>query len=105
MADLHPKDCPFCGHTASIENAEPPHSDREASWFVGCDNTEIECPGYQSLTTFPTQKQAIEAWNKRPSIEPTLRAAFIDGFEWALKGVGGHLAAWAQSRTKRELTN
>ena len=94
--------CPFCGHDASVEE-HPSILIDEVFYAVGCDNEEIICPGYQSLTMYNTKREAIEAWNKRPSIEPELRAAFIDGFEHALKGISGHHAAWAISRTKSNL--
>lgn len=55
--------CPFCGHSASLEDIEDL---RGVRFSVGCDSTDEEsCMGYQSLTTFNTRKQAIEAWNKR----------------------------------------
>jgi hypothetical protein len=56
--------CPFCGHSASIEevNSDP----KGASFSVGCDNGEEEsCMGYQSLTTFARRSDAVKAWNRR----------------------------------------
>jgi hypothetical protein len=51
--------CPFCGAGASVEKIENRFS-------VGCDSTdEADCMGYQSLTTFSREAEAVAAWNKR----------------------------------------
>lgn len=98
------KPCPFCGSPASVEE-HPSALIGGVQFAVGCDNTEILCPGYQSLTMYNTKREAITAWNKRPSIEPELRSAFIEGFEMAHKTSLGHIACWASSNTKRNLAD
>lgn len=56
--------CPFCGSSASVE--EFPGGVKGSLFSVGCDSDqEASCMGYQSLTTFNTQKEAVAAWNKR----------------------------------------
>ncbi len=59
--------CPFCGHSASVEEIEHGVGTTGGTSFsVGCDSTDEEsCMGYQSLTQFNTRKAAITAWNKR----------------------------------------
>lgn len=58
--------CPFCGGPASIEEV-----DNNGRWkfSVGCstdgNGASDFCMGYQSLTTFSTRHEAVEAWNKR----------------------------------------
>ncbi|WP_189587342.1 hypothetical protein, partial [Mesorhizobium sp. M8A.F.Ca.ET.208.01.1.1] len=50
------------GSPASVEEIDG----RNVTFSVGCDShDEAYCIGYQSLTTFPTRKAAIAAWNKR----------------------------------------
>ncbi len=64
-ADIDP--CPFCGATASVEEIPAAVGPADAVRFtVGCDSqTEADCVGYQSLTTFDTRRAAIAAWNRR----------------------------------------
>jgi hypothetical protein len=57
--------CPFCGASASVE--EVSSSPGYIFYSVGCDG-EVDCMGYQSLTTFATKHEAIVAWNKRVPI-------------------------------------
>ncbi len=62
------KSCPFCGAPASMEEFGG-HSNVKLGavrFSVGCDSPdEVDCMGYQSLTTYPTRKDAAAAWNKR----------------------------------------
>ena len=73
MTDLLP--CPFCGGEATLEEV-PEKSMGGIRWTVGCNETDedeeggafaVLCYGYQSLTTFATQHEAIAAWNRRAS--------------------------------------
>jgi len=54
MSDLLP--CPFCGSPVHIA------ADDSNIWEVSC--YDIECIAYE-LAWFNTEKDAIEAWNKR----------------------------------------
>lgn len=55
--------CPFCGGVATVEELPGVVG---ASFSVGCSTDEDgKCMGYQSLTSFATRREAIEAWNKR----------------------------------------
>ena len=58
------KPCPFCGASATIEElSDGPLGIR---FSVGCDSeTEADCMGYQSFTSFNRRGEAIAAWNKR----------------------------------------
>lgn len=58
--------CPFCGHRAILEEVES-KSVGISAWTVGCveQDGEIECMGYQSLTTFSRKIEAVKAWNTR----------------------------------------
>lgn len=64
------KPCPFCGGPATIEEVEAKASITPGAvrFSVGCseegDGADL-CMGYQSLTTFNTRHEAVEAWNKR----------------------------------------
>lgn len=59
-ADLLP--CPWCGGKARMESVD-------VRWSIGCEEITAEgavlCYGYQSLTTFATQREALAAWNRR----------------------------------------
>lgn len=58
------KPCPFCGAAASVE--EIAGAVDGVRFSVGCDSmTDLDCYGYQSLTTFARRGEAIEAWNRR----------------------------------------
>lgn len=60
MTTMELKPCPFCGALAAFEHLD------DGRWSIGCTNTmEAACMGYQSLTSFPRQCEAIEAWNRR----------------------------------------
>lgn len=77
MTALPPlKRCPFCGGAADIEEVPSGIGRTDSVTFtVGCteDDGGTMCMGYQSLTTFPTRREAIEAWNKRaPAVETAL---------------------------------
>lgn len=58
------KPCPFCGGEAILEPCG-------VRWSVGCTEKEGAdfCMGYQSLTTFSRQAEAIAAWNRRAPVE------------------------------------
>jgi Lar family restriction alleviation protein len=66
LPDILP--CPFCGSSASVEEVEEKSSANTKSvrFSVGCtEDRGNMCMGYQSFTTFNSQREAIEAWNKR----------------------------------------
>lgn len=52
------KPCPFCGSPATT------HEDSDRDWEVYCDGPS-DCAGDAS-SRFPTEAQAIAAWNRRP---------------------------------------
>ena len=57
-----PKPCPFCGSKAEIE-----HKRALLTWIVQCSNTS--CPAsYMLGMDYDTEKEAIEAWNRRVTI-------------------------------------
>ena len=79
--DLSP--CPFCGkaHTLKLTSAEElaregddfddaiwPHSD---SWAVMCDASRPDGPGGCGASGgfFPTEAEAVQAWNRRTALE------------------------------------
>lgn len=67
------KPCPFCGHSASIEEVE---GGIGASFTIGCDNPDEEdCMGYQSLTVYPRKIEAINAWNRRATEDAASKPA------------------------------
>ena len=59
--------CPFCGGEATTEHLE------NGSWSAGCIEAGGEpCIAFQMLSTYPTEGQAIAAWNRRtPAIDMT----------------------------------
>ena len=61
--------CPFCGGPAEVEQVGV--GDEYVTFTVGCNESggTIECMGYQSLSTYPTRKAAIAAWNTRAPIQ------------------------------------
>lgn len=59
MSEIKLKTCPFCGAEAHIECF--PGLDR--SYFPVCNNEM--CIACDSIVTFPTEKEAEEAWNRR----------------------------------------
>ena len=71
--------CPFCGGTATLEECTN-ESVGISSWTVGCNERdgEIQCMGYQSLTTFARKVEAVEAWNMRDGKPVTLLEAVSD---------------------------
>lgn len=60
--------CPFCGCEASTERFV---SLERSRWSAGC--LDENCIGFQSLTTFAREREAVAAWNRRapPPAEPT----------------------------------
>lgn len=57
------KPCPFCGGEAVLEEVS---TETPTTFSVGCNSdTEPNCMGYQSLTTFARRCDAITAWNTR----------------------------------------
>ena len=75
MSDITLLPCPFCGGEAKLEEVSEHGSVR---WSVGCNETDADpdesafavlCYGYQSLTTFATQREAAAAWNRRAIIQ------------------------------------
>jgi len=52
--------CPFCGGAAEIEEIGRVMAGR---WSAGC--TDPICFGYQSMTTYPSECEAVAAWNTR----------------------------------------
>lgn len=71
MTTLPPvKPCPFCGSPATVEEIEAGASIRPDAvrFSVGCNESGEEadmCMGYQSLTSFNTRHEAVDAWNRR----------------------------------------
>ena len=57
---LEPEDCPFCGEPPSICEKRSP---RIVEYSVACCN--LQCPCMPSTGEFNTEKEAIEAWNRR----------------------------------------
>lgn len=60
--------CPFCGGEATLESV---HLDGKLRWSVGCNEAEglvALCFGFQSLTTFVRQSEAVAAWNRRAKL-------------------------------------
>lgn len=75
--------CPFCGGSAELEKDNGVIE--EVRWTVGCNERTddgVLCYGYQSFTTFATQREAIAAWNRRASVDAARKA----GMEEAAKG-------------------
>lgn len=70
--------CPFCGGEATLEEVTG-MVDR-IRWSPGC-STE-DCIGYQTMTTFQRQVDAIKAWNRRASPQPEATAAQFDYSPW-----------------------
>ena len=60
--------CPWCGGLASVEKVDGKVDPLRYS--VGCAADEPLCMGYQSLTTFATEREAIAAWNRRATPSP-----------------------------------
>lgn len=86
--------CPFCGkshtlkvihsselHTEDDESEFWPHSD---SWAVMCDAERPGGPGGCGGMGgfFPTQAEAIAAWNRRPATAPEADIVTVDGVAW-----------------------
>jgi Restriction alleviation protein Lar len=75
MSDEEILPCPFCGGKATVEEvpsfAPSALINNSVRFSVGCNDgdREILCMGYQSLTSFNTQAEAIAAWNKRAEIK------------------------------------
>lgn len=57
--------CPFCSSSATLENLAPPDQTRRMT--VGCSNER--CFAYLPDVWWGTEKEAIAAWNRRPSSE------------------------------------
>lgn len=67
VEDIPLRACPFCGSAAEFSCTDYGH------WSVGCTEDggeDKECFGYESLTVFPTKRQAAEAWNRREDPKP-----------------------------------
>jgi len=52
------RECPLCGSEAEISKWK--------GWYVACKNTE-PC-GCLCMHDFDTKEEAINAWNRRPSV-------------------------------------
>lgn len=61
MSELKP--CPFCGGEAEIKRREFMAINHQ-TWYVRCRSNE-RCYANSQLIDFPTESEAIEAWNRR----------------------------------------
>lgn len=63
MTEIKP--CPFCGHTAHVQQLK---WSAKARFFVGCGNAENRCIASVHNTFgrfYDREHDAIEAWNRR----------------------------------------
>ena len=80
MSELKP--CPFCGGEAMV------HSDfRERLWTVSC-KSRLEC--YAIEDYYPSQEEAISAWNKRVSNLEALRPCPFCGGKAKVYSISRH---------------
>lgn len=55
------KPCPFCGKEAVLHK-------RLNTPFFACICPDTKCSGHNLYTLFWKEKDAIEAWNRRPNL-------------------------------------
>lgn len=71
MTELLP--CPFCGSEAELHPAYDIDTDDVDGYFVICRNKN--CTAWPETAEYPTEAEAIEAWNTRAE-----RTCHIDPF-------------------------
>ena len=62
MAEEQPRPCPFCGEKMYIEENFLTSADTTV-FYPRCSS--YECIANQGWVSFPTEQEAIEAWNRR----------------------------------------